>query len=114
MRTRPTIVRSVLRGLAALALAGAALPAAAQNQTVFSGDVTSHDGAPVAGVVVRLEPKDEHGTLVEANPAFVAEVKKRSAPIIEDWITKANAKGLDAVKILAEFREELKKVAASK
>jgi TRAP-type C4-dicarboxylate transport system substrate-binding protein len=52
--------------------------------------------------------------IVEANPTFVAEVKKRSAPIIEDWITKANAKGLDAVKILAEFREELKKVAAGK
>ncbi len=52
--------------------------------------------------------------IVEANAAFVAEVKKRSAPIIEDWITKANAKGLDAVKILAEFREELKKVAAGK
>jgi TRAP-type C4-dicarboxylate transport system substrate-binding protein len=52
--------------------------------------------------------------IVEANPAFVAEVKKRSAPIIEDWITKANAKGLDAVKILAEFRDELKKVAAGK
>ena len=52
--------------------------------------------------------------IVEANSAFVAEVKKRSAPIVEDWITKANAKGLDAVKILAEFREELKKVAAGK
>jgi TRAP-type C4-dicarboxylate transport system substrate-binding protein len=52
--------------------------------------------------------------IVEANPAFVAEVKKRSAPIVEEWITKANAKGLDAVKILAEFREELKKVAAGK
>jgi TRAP-type transport system periplasmic protein len=52
--------------------------------------------------------------IVEANPAFVAEVKKRSAPIIEDWIVKANAKGIDAVKVLAEFREELKKVAAGK
>ena len=52
--------------------------------------------------------------IVEANPAFVAEVKKRSAPIIEDWITKASAKGVDAAKILAEFREELKKVAAGK
>jgi len=52
--------------------------------------------------------------IVEANAAFVAEVKKRSAPIVEDWITKANAKGVDAVKILAEFREELKKVAAGK
>jgi TRAP-type transport system periplasmic protein len=50
--------------------------------------------------------------IVEADPALVAEVKKRSAPIIDDWITKASAKGVDAAKILAEFREELKKVAA--
>ena len=50
--------------------------------------------------------------IVNAEPAFVAEVKKRSAPIIEDWIQKASAKGVDAAKILAEFREELKKVAA--
>jgi len=50
--------------------------------------------------------------IVNADPAFVAEVKKRSAPIIEDWIQKASAKGVDAAKILAEFREELKKVAA--
>ena len=52
--------------------------------------------------------------IVNASPAFVAEVKKRSAPIVEDWITKAGAKGVDAVKILAEFHEELKKVAAGK
>src|SRR6266571_1661646 len=52
--------------------------------------------------------------IVNADPAFVAEVKKRSAPIIEDWIQKARAKGVDAAKILAEFREELKKVAAGK
>jgi len=50
--------------------------------------------------------------IVDADPALVAEVKKRSAPIIDDWITKASAKGVDAAKILAEFREELKKVAA--
>src|SRR2546428_10973285 len=52
--------------------------------------------------------------IVNASPAFVADVRKRSAPIIEDWITKANAKGVDAVKILAEFRQELKEVAAGK
>ena len=46
------------------------------------------------------------------NPAFVAEVQKRSAPIVDDWIKKASAKGVDAAKILAEFRAELKKVAA--
>ncbi len=52
--------------------------------------------------------------IVNADPAFVAEVKKRSAPIIDDWIQKASAKGVDAAKILTEFREELKKVAAGK
>src|SRR5216684_2892881 len=50
--------------------------------------------------------------IVNAEPAFVAEVKKRSAPIIEEWIQKASAKGVDGARILAEFREELKKVAA--
>src|SRR5213593_786651 len=43
--------------------------------------------------------------IVNADPAFVAEVKKRSAPVIEDWIQKASAKGVDGAKILAEFRE---------
>jgi TRAP-type C4-dicarboxylate transport system substrate-binding protein len=52
--------------------------------------------------------------IVNASPELVAEVRKRSAPIVEDWITKASAKGVDAAKILAEFREELKKVAAGK
>ena len=52
--------------------------------------------------------------IVNASSEFVAEVKKRSAPIVEDWIQKANAKGLDGAKILAEFRDELKKAAATK
>src|SRR3989454_11685628 len=52
--------------------------------------------------------------IVNADPEFVIEVRKRSAPIVEDWITKAKAKGVDAAKVLAEFREELKKVAAGK
>ena len=43
-----------------------------------------------------------------------AEAKKRSGPIIEDWIKKASAKGLNAKAILDEFHAELKKVAAGK
>ena len=51
--------------------------------------------------------------IVNADPAFVAEVKKRSAPIIDDWVKQASARsGLDARKILDEFYAELKKVAA--
>ena len=52
--------------------------------------------------------------IVTADAAFVAEVKKRSAPIIDEWITAASAKGVEAAKVLAEFHEELKKVAAGK
>jgi TRAP-type transport system periplasmic protein len=52
--------------------------------------------------------------IVNANSELVAEVKKRSAPIVDEWIKNASAKGVDAAKILAEFREELKKVAAGK
>ena len=52
--------------------------------------------------------------VINADPAFVAEVRKRSEPIIDDWVKKATAKGLNGAAILAEFREELKKVAAGK
>src|SRR5256886_1687611 len=52
--------------------------------------------------------------IVNANPAFVAEVQKRPAPILDDWITKAKAKGVEAPQAPAEFREQLKKVAAGK
>jgi TRAP-type C4-dicarboxylate transport system substrate-binding protein len=52
--------------------------------------------------------------IVNANSELVAEVKKRSAPIIEEWVQQASAKGVNAAAILAEFREELKKTAAGK
>ena len=52
--------------------------------------------------------------VVNADAAFVAEVRKRSAPIVDDWIKKANAKGIDANSVLAEFRKELQSVAAGK
>jgi TRAP-type transport system periplasmic protein len=52
--------------------------------------------------------------ILNANSEMVADVRKRSAPIVDEWIQAANAKGVDAAKILAEFRDELKKVAAGK
>ncbi|HEX4926645.1 MAG TPA: TRAP transporter substrate-binding protein [Burkholderiales bacterium] len=52
--------------------------------------------------------------IVQASPAFVAEVKKRSAPIIDDWIKKASAKGVDARRALDEFHAEIKKLSAKK
>ena len=44
----------------------------------------------------------------------MGEVRKRSEPIIEDWIKKASTKGVDARAALNEFRAEIKKVSAEK
>ena len=51
-------------------------------------------------------------TVVDASPAFVAEVRSRTEPLVQEWIKSANAKGVDGAKVVAEFHEELKKVAA--
>ena len=58
--------------------------------------------------------KKNNVKIVNASPALANEVKTRSAPIIDDWVKKASAKGVDGAKVLAEFHEELKKVAAGK
>ena len=50
--------------------------------------------------------------ITEASPAFVADVRRRTEPLTQEWIKKANAKGVDGAKVIAEFREELRKVAA--
>ena len=47
-----------------------------------------------------------------ASPAFVKEVMAHAKVLDDEWIKGANAKGVDGAKVLAEFREELKKVAA--
>jgi TRAP-type C4-dicarboxylate transport system substrate-binding protein len=52
--------------------------------------------------------------IVNASDDLVTEVKKRSAPIVDDWVRDATAKGVDGAKILVEFHDELKKVAAGK
>ena len=52
--------------------------------------------------------------IITADAGMQAEAKKRSGPIIEDWIKKASAKGVNAKAILDEFHDELKKVAAGK
>jgi len=49
-----------------------------------------------------------------ANPAFVKEVMGHAKQLDDEWIKAANAKGVDGAKVLAEFREELKKVEAGK
>jgi TRAP-type C4-dicarboxylate transport system substrate-binding protein len=52
--------------------------------------------------------------ITHADDAFIKQVHEKATPIEQDWIKKANAKGVDGAKVLAEFRAELKKVAAEK
>jgi TRAP-type transport system periplasmic protein len=53
-------------------------------------------------------------TIIEASPAFVADVRARTAPLVQEWIKSANARGVDGAKAWAEFQDELKQVAAGK
>jgi TRAP-type C4-dicarboxylate transport system substrate-binding protein len=50
--------------------------------------------------------------ITEASPELIAGVKERAKVIEEDWVKNASAKGIDGAKVLAEFREEIKRVAA--
>ena len=50
--------------------------------------------------------------ITEASPAFVADVRRLTAPLAQEWIKSANAKGVDGQKAYDEFHAELKKVAA--
>jgi TRAP-type C4-dicarboxylate transport system substrate-binding protein len=69
----------------------------------------SWDGADAKA---REAMKKARVPVVRATPALAAHVRKNSERLVEDWIAQANAKGVDAPKALAEFRAELKKVAA--
>ncbi len=52
--------------------------------------------------------------IIQASPAFVAEVDKRTEPLVAQWIKSAEKEGIDGKKVYAEFHEELKRVAAGK
>src|SRR5207253_5319785 len=58
--------------------------------------------------------KKANAKIVRADPAFAAEVKKLSAPIIDDWIKKADRKGVHAKQALDEFHAEIKKISAER
>ena len=53
-------------------------------------------------------------SIANASPSFVKEVMAQAKQLDDEWIKGANAKGVDGTKVLAEFRAELKKVAAEK
>jgi TRAP-type C4-dicarboxylate transport system substrate-binding protein len=73
------------------------------GQSWDRADKVGHDALKAAGANIST-----------ATPAMQAEAKKRSGPIIQDWIKKASVKLPNAKAVLDEFHGELKKVAAGK
>ncbi len=67
------------------------------------------DAADKAGIETM---KAANVQIIDASPAFVADVRRLTAPLAQEWIQSANAKGVDGAKAYAEFHEELKNVAA--
>jgi TRAP-type C4-dicarboxylate transport system substrate-binding protein len=57
--------------------------------------------------------RDAGVPIIAASPAFVAEIKARTAKLEEAWAVKAKAKGLDGTAALAALRAEIAKVAAT-
>jgi TRAP-type transport system periplasmic protein len=53
-------------------------------------------------------------TITDASPELVKGVLEKAKDIEDAWVKAASAKGIDAAKVLAEFREEIKNVAAGK
>ncbi|MGE0799623.1 MAG: TRAP transporter substrate-binding protein [Lautropia sp.] len=54
------------------------------------------------------------GTVVPADDALVRAVAEKTARFEQEWVKSATDKGLDGKAILAEYREELKKIAAGR
>ena len=73
------------------------------GQSWDTADQKGLDGLKASGV-----------SIASAKPAFIKEVMARAKQLDDEWIKGANAKGVDGTKVLAEFRAELKKVAAGK
>lgn len=48
------------------------------------------------------------------SPEFVKDVQQQAKAIDDKWVKAATAKGIDGAKVLAEFHEEIKRVAAGK
>ena len=70
----------------------------------------SWDAADRGGIEALKAAKVE---IIEASPEFVADVRKRTAPLVQDWIKSADAKGVDGAKAWAYFQEELKNLSAA-
>ena len=69
------------------------------------------DAADNAGI----EEMKKIGIKIDAaSPELVKGVQERAKPLEQKWVKDATAKGIDGAKVLAEFREEVKRVADGK
>lgn len=51
--------------------------------------------------------------ITEAPPALVAAIRQKAGPVEQEWVKEATAKrGIDGARVLAEFRDEVRKVSA--
>jgi len=50
--------------------------------------------------------------ITEASPEFIKAAEEKAKAIDDKWVKDATAKGVDGAKVLAEFHEEVKRVAA--
>jgi TRAP-type C4-dicarboxylate transport system substrate-binding protein len=71
-----------------------------ETQSRFAGTVFAEED-------LKAEAKIKSGGVgvTLASPAFIAELEKRVAPIVEDWIASAKAKGVDGQAAIAMLRQ---------
>jgi TRAP-type C4-dicarboxylate transport system substrate-binding protein len=62
--------------------------------------------------VGRAALKTNNVPTITANAAFLADLDTKIGPLEQNWYKLASEKGIDGKKVLAEFRAEIKKVAA--
>ncbi len=68
----------------------------------------SWDWADEQGIAAAKEAGNK---VVVAGDAFVKEVRELTASVEADWVAAAKAKGIDGAAVLAEFRQEVDKLA---
>jgi TRAP-type C4-dicarboxylate transport system substrate-binding protein len=71
----------------------------------------SWDAADKAGIE---EMKKVGIRIDEASPELIKGVREKTKQLEDNWIKAAAAKGIDSGKVLAEFREEVARLAAGK
>ncbi len=82
--------------------------------TAVSGEALARMAGKAWDAVDKIafeEMKKAGIAITDASPELIKGVQEKAAIIEQEWVKAATAKGIDGAKILAEFRDELKRVA---